>query len=82
MARSNAKTRFLEPKSDSAAGTKNVTIRIPLDLIDRFAEANKLANQHGMRLQMSNVVKGAMEDAIDEVNAFAKAQGKLPLGDK
>ena len=83
MSKKQRRYKFLAERQDSADSMKPVNVRIPADLHSKFTEAKSVAEKHGFTLVMSDIVRGAIEDACDEVEKAFKVelqQQDLPLG--
>lgn len=73
------KPKYLEQSHGSGEKLSNVNARVPQSLHDDFNKCVEFAQQNGMKLSITNVIKTAMQEAINEVRALPEAQGKLDL---
>ena len=83
MSKKPRRYKFLAEKQDGADSMKPVNVRIPVELHRKFTEAKAIAEKHNLTLVMSDIVRGAIEEACSEVEKTFKVdlkQQDLPLG--
>ena len=70
------------PSTPDEPETRQVSVRVEADLVERFIAARRICEAHGKELPIAEVVRLGMEAAIREVEAtFGEAAEKqAPLG--
>ena len=73
------KLKYLEEAPGAGEDLRNVNARVESSLYDDFQKCVKFAKLNGKNLSITNVIKTAMREAIDETRSMPEAQGKLDV---
>ena len=58
-----------------AKKTKNVSVRIPIDLYEKYQEAKEKAKEFNLNVSLSAIIRNSVQEYIEKIKNF-KNRGK------
>ncbi|RZV40193.1 MAG: hypothetical protein EVJ48_01500 [Candidatus Acidulodesulfobacterium acidiphilum] len=67
--------KLKKSEKSPAKKTKNVSVRIPIDLYEKYQEAKEKAKEFNLNVSLSAIIRNSVQEYIEKIKNF-KNRGK------